>query len=77
MEKEMGLPVSILCDRQTTKIPEAQIFFYNFFLNDIISTFMIRFPKLDSMKKNALKNVEEWEELKNQPYTLKEDNFNN
>ena len=35
MEKELGLPVSMLCDRQTTKIPEAQIFFYDFFLKDI------------------------------------------
>lgn len=72
----MGLPISVLCDRQTTKIPEAQIFFYNFFLEDLISTFIYRFPKLTYQRENGIKNKEKWEELKNQPYYLKEDNFN-
>lgn len=63
----------MLCDRQTTKIPEAQIFFYDFFLNDLISGFISRFPNLESMKKIALKNKEKWEELKNKPYALQEE----
>ena len=74
-EKELGLPVSILCDRQTTKIPEAQIFFYDFFLKDIISTFIIKFPKLELMKNIAEKNKEEWNELKNKPYFLQGESF--
>jgi hypothetical protein len=71
----LGLPISLLCDRQTTKIPEAQIFFIDFFLDEIISTFMKRFPNFENMKNNAKKNKEKWEELKNQPYTLKEEEF--
>jgi hypothetical protein len=71
----MGLPISMLCDRQTTKIPDAQIFFYNFFLEDLISTFIFRFPKLYSLRENGLENRSKWEELKNQPYYLKEDKF--
>ena len=71
----MGLPISMLCDRQTTKIPDAQIFFFNFFLEDLISTFIFRFPKLNNLRENGLENRSKWEELKNQPYYLKEDNF--
>ena len=75
MEKEMNLPVSILCDRQTTKIPDSQIFFYNFFLDEIISTFILKFPNLDILKNRALNNKKKWEELKNQPYYLREESF--
>ena len=31
-EKELGLPVSMMCDRNTTQIQGSQIFFINFFL---------------------------------------------
>jgi len=73
----MELPISMLCDRQTTKIPDAQIFFYNFFLEELISTFILRFPSpnLKNLRENGLKNRTKWEELKNQPYSLEEENF--
>lgn len=32
VEKEAGLPVSFLCDRETTQIPQSQPGFVNFIL---------------------------------------------
>ena len=51
----MSLPVSMLCDRVTTKIPEAQIFFIGFFVEDLLRLslklvlLIILFEKLRSL----------------------------
>jgi len=68
----MNLPVSIMCDRVTTKIPDAQIFFMGFFVEDFVKTLHLIFPKLDRFLEIIKENKEKWTELKSQTYYLEE-----
>ena len=45
-EKEMNLPVWMLCVRVTTMIPDAQLFFMDFFVEDLVKTFNMKFLRL-------------------------------
>lgn len=68
----MNIPVSMLCDRVTTKIPDAQLFFMGFFVEDLVKTFHIRFHKTDKLLEIIKENKEKWTELKSQIYYLEE-----
>lgn len=62
----------MLCDRTNTKIPDAQIFFIGFFVEDIIKSFHIRCPNFKILLDIAKENKEKWSELKVLPYILEE-----
>lgn len=60
-EKELGLPISFLCDRTTSNVPKSQIGFISFV---IIPTFQLVtevFPSLEYLLTIAKKNLAEWE----------------
>lgn len=63
-EKELGLPVSMLCDRDTTNIPNSQIFFINFFVKELIISFQEICPKFKELFDEAEANIKHWEKLK-------------
>jgi hypothetical protein len=69
-EKELGLPISMLCDREKTAIPESQVFFLNFFTIDLVRTFMIPMPKFEKLLEICEENKRLWEELKGKPYLI-------
>lgn len=63
-EKELGLPVTMLCDRETTNIPSSQIFFINFFIKDHILIFSETNPKFKEIFEEVKRNLKIWESLK-------------
>jgi len=65
-EKELGLPVSINCDRITTKIPDSQIFFMNFFVKEELSLLITVFPLATCLIETLEENRKKFEEIKKQ-----------
>lgn len=65
-EKECNLPISMLCDRTTTNIPDSQVFFINFFLKDHLELFVILNPKFNQLLEEVLKNIDKWKLIKKQ-----------
>lgn len=63
-ERELGLPVSMLCDRDTTNIPNSQIFFINFFVKDLLICFQEICPRFKELLDEAEENIKYWEKLK-------------
>lgn len=64
-EKKAGLPVSLLCDRETTNFVKSQIGFISFVVQptfDILSNFV---PEIDYYMENLKKNTKKYEELAN------------
>ena len=59
-EKEQGLPVSFLCDRETTQIPQSQPGFVNFILMPLFSTISRLMPGVKQLELNAARNAESW-----------------
>lgn len=55
-EKKLGLPVSFLCDRKTTKIPNAQIGFMEGIVLPMLSTVVNFFPNLSFLLINCRQN---------------------
>ena len=62
-EKELGLPVSFLCDRNDVNVPKSQVGFINTFLINTIQELVEVNKNLEIMKKNAIDNVKMWEKL--------------
>ena len=62
-EKELGLPVSFLCDRDNVNVPKSQVGFINTFLINTIQELVEVNKNFEIMKKNALDNVKIWEKL--------------
>ena len=60
MEKEQGLPVSFLCDRETTQIPSSQPSFVNFILLPLFSIVSQLMPNVKQLEENARRNAENW-----------------
>ena len=64
-EKELGLPVSFLCDRDTTTIPQGQLGFIEGVVSHFFSTINEIFPGLqfciDNLNENK-KKFKEWKE---------------
>ena len=65
-EKELGLPVSFLCDRNDVNIPKSQIYFINNFLITTIKELIEVNTKFEILEKNAVDNVKIWEKLEKQ-----------
>jgi len=64
-EKELGLPISFLCDRATTTIPNAQIGFMDGIVFPFMNSLVAIFPDLEFLIDNVNKNKEEYKKLKN------------
>ena len=63
-EKELGLPVSFMCDRNDIDIPTSQIrFLSNFSLSSIQELVEVS-EKFIILKNNSLNNIARWEKLK-------------
>ena len=66
LEKKENLPVSFLCDRNTTSVPKSQIMFIS---NIVLPSFKIlaQFSNnFDYMIKNMFDNIEEWKKQENE-----------
>jgi hypothetical protein len=63
-EKEKGLPVSFLCDRNKVDIPSSQIGFIKGFIASSFDCLVSIFPKLKYTMDNAKDNIDEWKKLK-------------
>ena len=63
-EKEKGLPVSFLCDRNKVDIPSSQIGFIKGFIASSFECLVLIFPKLKYTMDNAQNNIDEWKKLK-------------
>ena len=60
MEKEQGMTVSFLCDRETTQIAQSQPGFVNFILAPLFATVSQVVPELKQLELNAKDNAERW-----------------
>jgi hypothetical protein len=63
-EKELGLPCSFLCNRETVTIPNAQIGFIDGIVNPFFETLTNIFFGLDYLMENIKNNKEEFKKLK-------------
>jgi len=63
-EKELGLPISFLCDRVTNKISNSQIGFIDGLVFPFINSIVCLFPDLEFLIENVKKNKFEYEKLK-------------
>jgi hypothetical protein len=71
-EKELGLPVSMLCDREKVAIPDTQVFFINVFAMDIAKTIEMIYPKVKIFVDALEVNKGIWEERKKSEYSIDE-----
>ena len=62
-EKELGLPISFLCDREDMDVPKSQIGFINTFSLPTIQELVDVNIKFEDLKKNAINNLKNWEKL--------------
>ena len=60
-ERELGLPISYLCDREDIDVPKSQVGFLNTFSLPIIQELVEVNIKFDALKKNAINNLNIWE----------------
>jgi len=63
VEKERGLPVSFLCNRETTNVPKMQPGFINGITVPMFSVMQEIMPVLAQNTENAKRNCKTWEEL--------------
>jgi hypothetical protein len=63
-EKELGIPVSFLCDRNTTTIPQGQLGFIEGVVLPFYSVFVEFFPGLQYTIDNLIENKKIFKELK-------------
>lgn len=61
-EKKEGLPVSLLCDRETTIIPKSQIGFIKFVVRPSFDTLMLIIPEIANYVDNINRNLKMYEE---------------
>ena len=59
-EREQGLPVSFLCDRNNVDIPSSQIGFLKGFILSSFDCLVDMFPSLQFTIDNAEKNIKQW-----------------
>jgi len=71
-EKSLGIPISMLCDREKTFIPESQVFFISFITYDFTKAFTKIFPKFEILIETLETNKKIWENLKGKTYMLPE-----
>ena len=67
IEKEQGIPVSFLCDRETTQIPQSQPGFVSFILAPLFTTVSEIMPELKQLEMTAKSNAERWKTYEETP----------
>lgn len=65
-EREIGLPISFLCDRNINFIPASQIGFIDGIVFPFMNSLVILFPELNFLIENINKNKEEYKKLKDE-----------
>jgi len=65
-EKKKGLPVSLLCDRETTNVNKSQIGFINFVVLPTFDTMMNVIPQISQYYEIIKSNLKRYEELYNE-----------
>ena len=66
IEKKKNLPVSFLCDRESTNVPKSQIGFISGFIIPSFECLTSIFPNLGFTLDNANDNLKQWQNLANQ-----------
>lgn len=61
-EREMGLKISNLCDRNSVSIPKAQIGFIELFIEPTFNLLELVLPNVNENSKYAVENKEHWRE---------------
>ena len=72
-EKELGLKVSMNCDRLTTSLPQSQIGFMNFIVGPFFISFVDIFPELTFLTDNVKDNTERFKKIKEEEDKKKEE----
>ena len=62
-EKELGLPISFLCDREDIDVPKSQVGFINTFTLPTIEELVEVNVKFNLCKNNAINNLNMWKKL--------------
>ena len=62
-EKQLGLKVSMNCDRLTTTLPQCQIGFMNFIVGPLFISIVEIFPELNFLLDNLNNNVEKYKKI--------------
>jgi hypothetical protein len=65
LEKEHKLPISFLCDRENTNVPQSQVGFISGFILSTYECLGNIFPSLRFTYENANNNLKEWQKLAN------------
>ena len=65
-EREQGLPVSFLCDRNNVDIPSSQIGFLKGFILSSFDCLVDMFPSLQFTIDNAEKNIKQWTQFQSE-----------
>jgi len=63
LEKEKGIPISFLCDRDKIDVPSSQVNFLKGFILTSFDCLVAIFPKLKYNIENAENNIKTWEKL--------------
>ena len=69
-EKEKGLPISFMCDRNNVDIPTSQIGFIKGFILPSFDALVEMFPKLKFTTENAENNVKQWTKFQSEKRLL-------
>ena len=62
-EKQLGLKVSMNCDRLTTTLPQCQIGFMNYIVGPLFISIVEIFPELNFLLDNLNNNVEKYKKI--------------
>ena len=65
-EKELGIPISFLCDRKDINVPKSQVGFIKAFICPVFELLKDIFPTLDFFLDNANQNLNKWNTLAEQ-----------
>jgi hypothetical protein len=66
LEKEKGLQITFLCDRENVDVPKSQIGFIKGIISPCYDILVSILPSLYFLKENIQKNLEEWQKLVNE-----------
>ena len=69
-EREKGLPISFLCDRQKIDVPASQVGFLRGFILSSFDCLVIIFPELKYTIDNAEDNIRRWTKLQDEKRKL-------
>jgi len=62
-EKQLGIPVSFLCNRDKIDVPASQVNFLRGFIISSFDSLVEMFPKLNYTMENAKNNIDKWQKL--------------